>query len=133
MLPNSIGEAANEYERNLNEIIDLLKLYRARLIFLTIPTLWQEEADPEIQDLLWFGWIGATGEYYTTSVLAKAAALYNQSLLKVCQDRKVEHIDLSSELPKNSEVFYDDVHLNVRGNATVAEIVSRYFSQSHGL
>ena len=52
--------------------------------------------------------------------------MYNETLLTVCRNRRIECIDLESSLPKDTTVFYDDVHFNVSGSRKVAEIVSNY-------
>lgn len=129
-LPRSIELGLDEYENNINQIVNNLKAYKVRPVFLTIPSLWEQAARADVEDLLWFGWIGATGEYYAASVLAQGIDLYNQRLLKVCHDREVECADLAAILPKSTDVFYDDVHLNLHGNSLAADALHWHFSQS---
>jgi len=46
--------------------------------------------------------------------------------LRICQERRVECLDLAPLLEKDTTVFYDDVHFNESGARKVAQAVSRY-------
>ena len=64
--------------------------------------------------------------YYTAEALARGMAAYNKRLLDICAERQVECIDLATALPKDTTVFYDDVHFNESGSKQVAQILADY-------
>jgi lysophospholipase L1-like esterase len=117
-----------EYSRNLNTIIDLAQAHQVRLILLTQPSMYRSDLTPEEKDLLWFGWSSGRKFYYSVEAMAEGLARYNQKLLEVCQQRQVECVDLASALPKDTTIFYDDLHFNENGAAQVAKIVADYMA-----
>ena len=118
--------ALDEYTRNITSIINTAQAHHVRLIVLTQPTIWRSDLSPEEDGLLVFGG-GPDGEfYYSVSALEAGMALYNQRLLEICEQHQVECIDLANRLPKDTTVFYDDVHFNESGSAQVAEILADY-------
>lgn len=118
----------DEYGRNINKIIDLALSQSLPLTFMTIPTIWSNEKKDEIEELLWFGWIGKTGDYYDSPVLAIAACMYNQRLVNVCKKRSIDVLDLASLLPRGTSVFYDDVHLNENGSYQTAQLIGDFLA-----
>ncbi len=48
---------------------------------------------------------------------------YNQVVLEICKTENVPCIDIASKLPKDTRVFYDDIHFNISGCAMVADLV----------
>lgn len=117
----------DEFERNLNAIADLVQDCGLQPVFMTQPSLWRPHLSAEEQDLLWFGWVAGTSDYYSVEVLTRGMALYNERLLKVCRTRGLGCIDLASVIPKDTNVLYDDVHLNEGGSRRVAEALANYF------
>lgn len=129
-LPN-LSPALEEYARNINQIIDIAQEKAVRLIFMTQPTLWKPGLPQNLEALLWLGGIGdfqkESGKpYYSAAALEKGMKAYNDTLLRVCQERRIECLDLASRLEKDTTVFYDDVHFNESGARKVAEALSRY-------
>lgn len=119
-----LTSALEEYERNVNTMIDLAEANRVRVILMTQPTLWRSDLSRTEKDLLWFGW-GPNYEYfYSVEALLAGIAQYNARLLAICQQRQVECIDLATLLPKDTTIFYDDVHFNEQGARQVATIVA---------
>jgi hypothetical protein len=121
-----------EYARNLSAIVDLVQ--PRRLVFMTQPTLWRSDLEPAAQRLLWKGGQGNFQEergkaYYSVRALADAMGAYNRRLLKVCEDRRLECIDLARHIPKTTEFLYDDEHFTEAGARLVAHVVSRHFMQ----
>jgi hypothetical protein len=97
-----------------------------RLILMTQPTMWYSGLSQEEKDLLWSG-RGPNGQYYySLEALIQGMSIYNERLLEICRQRQVECIDLASALPKDTTVFYDDVHFNESGAVQVASIVADY-------
>lgn len=130
-----LTSASDEYVRNINIIIDLAKLKSIRLILVTQPVIWKPQMEDQLSDLLWFGGVGnfqeETGkEYYSTEALSNAMEIYNETLKKTCYARQVECFDLATLLPKDTTVFYDDVHFNESGAKKVAENLTVYLAQT---
>jgi len=133
-LPN-LDSALNEYVSTITEISNLAISKGVRVIFLTQPYMWRGNLTEREKGLLWMGGIGnfreqLGSEYYSVKALAKGMNLYNQSLLRLCQDYDFECIDLEKLLPKDTSIFYDDVHFNENGAKEVAGVVARYLAQN---
>lgn len=134
VLPD-ITSALEEYSRNIETIIDIAESRSVRLIFMTQPVMWERDLPEKLKRLLWFGGIGtfrrgSEREYYSVEALDAGIRMYNDTLLKTCRLRQIECIDLSSILPKDTTVFYDDCHFNENGADAVAEIIARYLIPS---
>jgi lysophospholipase L1-like esterase len=129
-LPPLEGPLA-EYRRNLQTMADLASANRVRLVLVTSPSLWRERMpDAEAVDL-WMGWLGpdwqgASG-YFTTGALARAMAAFNQALLGVCRDREIECVDAASKMPRDTAMFYDDVHFTEAGARRLAGVLAAHF------
>jgi lysophospholipase L1-like esterase len=120
-----------EYARQLNALIDEATRFDTRVVLVTQPAIWRPGLPARLRDLLWLGGIGdfqaqPGSEYFAVEPLAAGLDRYNRTLLKVCRDRGVECIDLAAALPKDTTVFYDDVHLNEPGARRVADELAKY-------
>lgn len=123
--PPDLSSALEEYFRNINTIIDLANNRSIRLIFLTQPTLYRSGLTESEKDLLWGGNCG-NGSYYSVQALNNAMVRYNEKLLEACSNRGIECIDLASQLPQDTTVFYDDCHFNENGARLVATIIAKH-------
>jgi len=126
-----LSSALEEYARNIDKIIDLARTKSVRPILATQPTLWRSDLPQNLDALLWLGGVGDFQEevgkpYYSAAALEKGMKAYNDALLRVCRERRIECVDLASILEKDTTVFYDDVHFNESGARKVAEALSRY-------
>jgi lysophospholipase L1-like esterase len=124
-----------EYRNNLHAIIDLVEGKNVRFVLMTQPVMWSGEGTKEYEELYWLGGIGdfmhgKADAYYSADVLANAMEQYNNALLEICTERQIECIDLASMLPKDTSVFYDDVHFNEPGAKRVADIVAEYLGST---
>jgi len=131
MLPELSAEL-EAYARRLEALADLAERRSLRLVFLTQPVLWRADLSEADLRLLWLGGIGrwkngVPRAYYSPGALARGMRAYNETLLDVCRRRRIECVDLASDLPKDVSVFYDDCHFNENGARKVAEAVSRHF------
>ncbi len=124
-LPDLTGALA-EYRRNLNRIIDEAEAHGVRIILATQPALWRPDLTHAEQELLWFGWGPGFDYFYSVEALIAGLDAYNATLLDVCRARQVECIDLASALPRDTTVFYDDVHFNESGARQVSQIIGAY-------
>jgi len=126
-----LTSALDEYARNINSIIDISHQKSVRPIFLTQPTMWKADLPQSLDSLLWLGGIGdfqreRNRPYYSAAALERGMKAYNDTLLRVCRERQIECLDLSSTLEKDSTVFYDDVHFNESGARKIAETLTNY-------
>jgi hypothetical protein len=133
VLPD-LSSALEEYSRNINTIIDMAQKKSVRPIFVTQPFLWRPDLPQHFKDLLWFGGIGKFGqeeerEYYSVEALAAGMKMYNETLMKICNERQIECFDLASFVTKDTTVFYDDCHFNTSGAEKIATILARYMLQ----
>jgi lysophospholipase L1-like esterase len=134
LLPD-LTSALREYSQNLRNIVHLAAERNVRVILMTQPALWHQGLSPELAKLLWLGGIGdfqahPGSRYYSVDSLSQAIAKYNDTVLGLCRELKVECVDLASQLPRNTDTFYDDVHFNEKGSRSVAEILSQYLLES---
>lgn len=124
-----LSSALLEYAQNINTIIETAREHGVEVMLLTQPALYKENLEEELANLLWFGGVGsfqftAGSEYYSIGAMARAMQAYNQVLLDACEQSGVSCLDLARQLPKDTTVFYDDVHLNESGAEKVAAMVA---------
>lgn len=125
-----LGPALAEYADNLRAIARSAARHHTRIVFVTQPSLWRDDLPPNLQRLLWLGGVGpfqkeAGHEYYSVSALAAGMDAYNRTLLATCRRTPgAVCLDLATLLPKDTSVFYDDVHFNEMGSRQVAEILA---------
>lgn len=128
--------ALNEYERNLQLIYDETQKQKIKLVFINQATLYKDSMNEFENSLLWMGGVGEFQQeknhaYYSTKALNTAMQLYNDRMKIFCSSHpKIKFIDLASQLPKDTSVFYDDCHFNESGARKVAEIISKSFPDS---
>jgi lysophospholipase L1-like esterase len=120
-----------EYRTNLQAIIRAASENGADVVFLTQPSLWRPDLTAEEARLLWLGGIGPFQEqpgqpYYSVPALAQAMALYNQTMLEVCQAQGLACFDLAAALPSDTTMMYDDVHFTEAGSARIGELVAQH-------
>jgi len=126
--------ALDEYASNLGRLIELCRKHGARPLLVTQPALWRAGLSKTEEALLWMGGVGdfmnqAGCEYYSVTALASAMEQYNEALRRVCREQSADCIDLAAALPKDTTVFYDDVHFNERGAQRVAEVIADYLAR----
>jgi lysophospholipase L1-like esterase len=124
-----LGPALVEYRRNLTLLAEECSRHGVRLLALTQPCLWSERTPPQHEALLWMGGVGdyqktPGAPYYTSRALAEGMERYNAELRAVCAELDVDCLDLAALLPRDTSVFYDDVHFNEAGARLVAEHVA---------
>lgn len=118
-----------DYAGHLNRIVDLARAHGVRVIFMTQPSLWREDLTAEERDLLWTGGppldqIGPGREYFSIGALADGMRRYNARLLRLCRDRGVECVDIAQQLPRTTDVFWDDLHFTEEGSRQVAQLLA---------
>ncbi|MBE7560628.1 SGNH/GDSL hydrolase family protein [bacterium] len=119
------------YAEELSRIIALCRKQAIRPVFMTQPVLWGEGLSPEDEALLWFGDVMGSPNFYSSAALGEGMARFNHQLLEVCRQHGVECIDLVPLLPRDTSVFYDDMHFNEAGSRRVAGIVVDWWKANH--
>lgn len=122
--------ALSEYAQNIDTIIAKANEHGVNVMLLTQPSLYKDGLDKKLADLLWFGgvdnFMAAPGsEYYSVRAMQRGLDAYNDVLLSACDRPGVSCVDLASQLPKDTTVFYDDVHLNESGARQVADLIMK--------
>jgi len=126
-----LTKALSGYKRRLESTIDTAANLGVPVVFTTQPSIWRSDLSPQEQDLLWMGgpplMRAAPGEeYFSLNALAEAMVQFNVTLLEVCRVRRIECLDIAAMLPRDSRVFYDDVHLAEEGARQFADRLSDF-------
>jgi hypothetical protein len=126
-----ITSAIDEYQRNINTIIDLAESQSIRIVFLTQPMLWKPDITQAEEDLLWLGGQGdfqaePNHAYYSARALSEAMTRFNQALKEVCEVRQVQCIDLAAEIEPTTENYFDDAHFTEVGSRKVGLAVAKH-------
>jgi hypothetical protein len=128
-LPEVLQGVPRFYKENVKAISDLLARKKLRGVYLMQPALWKEHMPPEEEALLW-PTPGRSDFRYPPSSLMKALEGFNDVLRReAARSASVDLIDLSALLPKDTSVFYDDVHYNDQGARLIADILFEYFTE----
>jgi len=118
-----------EYRKRLEDLAGECHLLGVRCLFITQPSLWHSDLSPSLQKLLIFGWLGLKFQpkgYASVSDLESGMDSYNQVMLDICKETAVECYDLAAVVPKDSSIFYDDVHFTEKGAQFVAHSLTTY-------
>jgi lysophospholipase L1-like esterase len=126
-----LSSALEEYRRNIKTLAKIAAQRSLRLVLATQPYLWRADLSEREQALLWLGGVGRYQEepgheYYAIDALADGMGRYNRMLLELCSTEGLECIDLEKEMPKNTTMFFDDVHFTEAGARHVAQVISQY-------
>jgi hypothetical protein len=105
------------FEQSLRTLAGICKESGCRFILCTQPTIYRDDLKPEEEQLLWM-----MGNYTPGSKRHRMDRI-NNKLRGVAKQLGVQVVDLDRELPRTTEVFYDDCHFNVEGARRVAELV----------
>ncbi len=122
-----------EYRGNLNAMADIASERRVRLVLVTQPSRWREHMSEEDSRELWFGWVGedwpvAEG-YFTTGALERAMAAYNETLLGVCRERRLDCVDAAATMGPEAALYYDDVHFTEAGSRRLAGVLAAHLKR----
>lgn len=113
------------YERNLKEMIGLLRQHDIQIVLFTLPTVIERGLSAE--DLkargVFFPYYAGT---YSIDRLLSLHAAYNHTIRNVAQQLSVPIVDLDEEFNKleKKHLFWDTMHPNEKGNAIIAGLVS---------
>lgn len=125
-MPEHLKTPPAYFEKNLDAIIALARENHVPLILLTQPVMWQKNMPPKLDAILW-ATPGDDGPLrFSTGDLEEAMERANDVTRRKAQDG-VAIIDLAKMLPKDTSVYYDDVHFNNGGAEKIADMLFRYF------
>jgi carbamoyltransferase len=117
------------YTENVDLIQHFLERENIQGVFMTQPTMWSRDIPAELDDLLWMTPYNASFKY-DTGELDQLMEKYNDVLrASAATSPAVDLLDLSQRLPKDTTVFYDDVHFNNDGAEKVTQILLDYFAE----
>ena len=117
-----------DYENNLDRLIEIAKENNVTMLFATQPYLWKRRMSDEEDSALWMT-TDFNGNFYETEVMIKSMDKFNDRLLEVCPKNKdVLCFDLERKVPKSLEFFYDDMHFNEKGAELVAGEFAKFIS-----
>jgi lysophospholipase L1-like esterase len=109
------------YRDRLMKLIQACRAQGVKPVMITQPLLMGKGIDPvtgtdlakvKVSD-------GVNGALYWAKL-----ELYNDVMRQLCQDEKVEWIDLAALMPKTSEYFYDPMHFTNAGSIRVGQILA---------
>lgn len=118
-----------EYRARLLTLASQCRDLQLRCLFLTQPTMWRDDLTPDEKRLLWLGYTGRWERpdgYVSAGGMAHAMDLYNRTLREVCDQSGLECYDIASEIPKNTSVFFDEMHYNEAGARLMAGDLKQY-------
>jgi hypothetical protein len=118
-----------DYRQRIVSLGSSCRARSVRCLFLTQPSMFRDDLTPDEESLLWFGWVNRASMdrgYVSAGDMATGLALFNQTLLEVCLRDGLECYDLAPQVPKDTSVFYDDVHFNEGGARLVARLLTDY-------
>ena len=124
-IPPKYDAAIKTYQATLRRIIQCCQDNGQHLVLMTQPALFRSNLSAQEQALLCQCFENGP---YDPGTLADVLDKYNAAMLDVCRQDHVDCIDLASMLPKDTSVFYDDVHFNVGGCERVANIVTDFLA-----
>ena len=125
-LPPDFDKALATYRGNLEKLVWTTRRLRQRLVLMTEPTMYRKDLPPHLELLLFQH---SNDGAYSTAILERMMSAFNKTVIDVAREQGVDYIDLASMLPKDTSVFYDDVHFNISGSKMVATIVADFFTR----
>lgn len=119
-----LSSARAGYEDRLRALVAAITGKGVRLVFVSQPTLWSASLSDRSKSLLWMGEM-KDGRFLSPGALAEGIALFNESLVDVCDEADTPWIDLR-ELNGREDLFYDDCHFNEAGAREVARLIAAH-------
>ena len=101
------------FRNNLRSIIGIVKGHPTELVLMTQQTTWNSQLDPSATTSHWMR--DVQGAVYSETNMHAALESLNDVMRDLAREHEVPLYDLTRDMPKSSEYFYDDVHFNIRG------------------
>ncbi|NVJ45940.1 MAG: SGNH/GDSL hydrolase family protein [Cytophagia bacterium] len=118
-----LSENLLQYERNIDQLYNLCLQNDLELILVTQPVLWHENMSGYEWQLTATGIMKLGNKTYSPAAYATGMEMYNDVLRGFEGKEKVSLVDLSTELPKDTTVFFDFCHFNISGSQKVADVI----------
>lgn len=115
-------QVSDDYQRYVKEILEKCKGGNYKCLLLSQISAYQPGTPDELKRLFW---MTPPNEPYTLSFedMVYIANLYNKFLAAEAKKMNIPLCDAASGIPPTTEYFFDDMHLNVRGAALLAELI----------
>jgi lysophospholipase L1-like esterase len=129
-----LTRGVQEYRSLLERLADVARAREVKLVLMTQPTMWRADLSPAEDSLLWMGGVRDFQHqpgrpYHSARALEAGMRAYNETLLGVCRSKGLACLDLASALPKDTSVFYDDMHFNEQGARLVADRIAEFLAR----
>jgi hypothetical protein len=115
-----------QFSNDLRSIATIAHREGSQLVLCTHPTIYRENMSTAEENLLWML------DRYTTRSMRERMDVINDRIRAVAAELSVPLIDLDRALPRSTEAFYDDCHLNRNGAHLVAGELERFFVHEIG-
>jgi lysophospholipase L1-like esterase len=120
--------ALRNYQKILNLILIEAQNQSISLCFISQASMYKDSMIATENKLLWMGGVGdfqqnAGNAYYSPKAIGQLLEKYNQATADFCKKNNLRFVDISTALPKDTSVFYDDCHFNENGACLVAKEV----------
>ena len=111
--------------RYLEMIADVCARRGVPLVLMTQPSLYKDALSEAERAALWMGYLNKGELNLSPATLQEGMARYNEAIRAFAQARGLLLIDLERVVPKDLEHLYDDCHYTAKGNALIAETISK--------
>lgn len=110
------GTIIEEYGQNIEKIIEIIKHFGCKIIFLNLLPIDEEIANDRM---------GYSKKRYNSDVKK-----YNQELVKVCDKYRVKLVDINGVFMGTDwkKLFYDGLHPNSEGHKLIFEVIKGLFN-----
>lgn len=112
------------YQQNLRTIAGIARAHRIQAVFMTQQTTWNSDVDPRAKEWHWTRY--QRGVVWREDQMDRALEALNDGMRRVAREHAVPLFDLRTVAPKSLEMFYDDVHFNVRGAQESGTALARF-------
>lgn len=125
----SLDAELEAYRGRLRAIALAARSRGVRLVMITQPVLWDDFLTELSYRMMRFARMMPTPrewEYLRPGNLRELIDRYNDALVDICREERIEAIDASSAMSGQGQYFYDDYHLSEAGCAKLGELVSSW-------
>lgn len=128
-MPN-ITRGLDYYELNINKLINISKEKNVPLLLMTQPSLWKKNISNTEENSFVDDWVVPEG-HYSTPVMTEVMDQYNLRLLEVCsKNLDIFCLDLASNISKDLNNFFDEVHHTENGAKSISKQISQFIQQN---
>jgi lysophospholipase L1-like esterase len=130
----NFSQSLGSYRRNLTTLIRETGEDKTPIIVGNQPFLYDMKLDNPKIPFQWYmqrSCLNKDNQYPNTKSLINGINIFNETTETVSKENNVIFLDLNSQIPKNSDYFLDDVHLNIKGNVKVEEILFKEIMQEN--